>query len=667
MTLLIPLGLLGLLSIAVLILIYIIRPNYQQKFVSSTYVWKLSLQLKKRTIPISKLRNLLLILFQILFLVSCALALAQPVFQTKAIVTEREVVTIIDSSASMRAGLDGQTRFGRAVGDVEALTDQVFDGNGIVTVILAGETPSVLAQRATADSRSVVEQALSSLEAESACSYGTSDIDAAMSLCEEIVSDNAKAEIFLYTDTTYSYVPSSVTLVDVREDGEWNAGILNAYTALENNYYTLYVEVACYGVNDTIDLNVQINGANFSDTVSGHNISVVKSVTCNDDQTKTIIFRDSSQGTQDYEQNAQNTEVVLLEHDTEAFYSYEDIQLWVDVDDAFVEDNSFAIYDGSREKLNVLYASSLPNLFIPSMIRSIGNQYTRDNTWDIRLTQLDTSGNSGMDAYYEEYSSGYDLYIFEHTMPDSVPTDGVVVLLDPDKGPKGSGIVMESGVKTYSTGEIYLFQEDDDVLLNGVTAGNISLTQFRPFTSFDDSYKVLLSADDDPVLIAKNEGDSKIIAMNFSVHYSNLALQFVSFTYFFYNLFENYIPATVVGNSFEVYESISLQSRGDSLMVTGPGIDGNITFTEFPASLNLSSPGTYTLYQQSVFGKEEYKDIFVTIPSYECNIWRQEDSFRNPYLAELNEDYYDDLILYVASAMVALLFIEWLLQARENL
>jgi len=50
MKILTPLGLLGLLGILVLILIYIIKPNYQQKYISSTYVWKLSLKYKKKKI-----------------------------------------------------------------------------------------------------------------------------------------------------------------------------------------------------------------------------------------------------------------------------------------------------------------------------------------------------------------------------------------------------------------------------------------------------------------------------------------------------------------------------------------------------------------------------------------------------------------------------------------
>ena len=156
MTLLIPLGLLGLLSIAGLILIYIIKPNYQQKYISSTYVWALSLKLKKKRLPVSKLRNLLLILCQILFLVMCALALAQPAILTRAAITEREVIAIIDCSASMRASTDGQTRFQRAVNEVDALSGEVFNAGGYVSICLASSVPSVIAQRATAESRGSV-------------------------------------------------------------------------------------------------------------------------------------------------------------------------------------------------------------------------------------------------------------------------------------------------------------------------------------------------------------------------------------------------------------------------------------------------------------------------------------------------------------------------------
>ena len=140
MTLLAPLGLLGLLSIVALIIIYIIRPNYQQKFISTTYVWKLSLKYRKKKIPMSKLRNFLLILCQILILTACALILAQPNKVLKAQVKGEEIVVIIDSSASMRAG-DDESRFERAVTKAKKKATGVLDAGGIVSVIVADDKP----------------------------------------------------------------------------------------------------------------------------------------------------------------------------------------------------------------------------------------------------------------------------------------------------------------------------------------------------------------------------------------------------------------------------------------------------------------------------------------------------------------------------------------------
>ena len=90
MTLLLPLGLLGLLAIAALILIYIIKPNYQQKFISSTYVWKLSMKYRKKKIPINRLKNIILFICQVLIIVSCAMLLAWPVIRANVLSSSAE-------------------------------------------------------------------------------------------------------------------------------------------------------------------------------------------------------------------------------------------------------------------------------------------------------------------------------------------------------------------------------------------------------------------------------------------------------------------------------------------------------------------------------------------------------------------------------------------------
>ena len=111
MSFLAPLGLLGLLGTAVLILIYLIKPNYQQKLVSSTYIWKLSLKYKKKRLPVSRLRNILIFVCQFLILAALGLSLAQPVIQSLTASPKNEKIAIIDASASMRVETDGKTRF----------------------------------------------------------------------------------------------------------------------------------------------------------------------------------------------------------------------------------------------------------------------------------------------------------------------------------------------------------------------------------------------------------------------------------------------------------------------------------------------------------------------------------------------------------------------------
>ena len=666
MTLLIPLGLLGLLSIAGLILIYIIKPNYQQKYISSTYVWALSLKLKKKRLPVSKLRNLLLILCQILFLVMCALALAQPALITRAAITEREVIAIIDSSASMRTTFEDETRFQRAVGRVADLANDVFDADGYVTVIVAGDTPEILAQRARAQIRGNVEEELLSLSENDECSYGEADYDAAMAMCEEIVSDNANAEIYLYTDTDFAYIPSGVNVVNVAEEGEWNAGILNAYTVLEDNYYSVFVEIACYGASDSLPLTVQVQNVNAAENTDGEGgpvasktVTLRTTVNCSANETMTVVFRNGNIQMEDWEENAENIVFISIASN-DRFYSYGSIRISLDVEDSFRQDDTFSLYDGEKQVLKVQYASPEPNNFVNGILTAMARYYrTEKNVWDIQITEV----------HENPATTGFDLYIFEHTMPSEMPQDGIVILWDLDTAPVGSGLALGEIRDYSSTGVgLYLTEEQDSPLLANVTAGNISVSRFTTFLSYDPSYQVLLSCDSSPVLLAKNEGDSKVVVMPFSVHYSNFGISFVDYVALFYNLFETWIPSTVTGSSFAVYEQVSLNARGDSLTVTSTSIgDSSIVFTEFPATLELDLPGTYTLSQTTDFGKQIEENIYVKIPSAESNIWSTEDTFRNPFLAETNDDYYEDIILYVAAAFVALLFVEWILQSRENL
>jgi hypothetical protein len=602
--------------------------------------------------PINRLRNILLIICQIVILVCCAVILAQPAMITKSQITVEEVVAIIDSSASMRTTINGETRFERAVAMAQEKTDTVLDQGGIVSVLLAENTPSFLAQRITADSKKQMDESLKSLLENDACSYGQSNIDESMALCENVITENPAAKVYLYTDIKYSYIPDGITVVDVTDDNEWNAAILNAYVTMEDNYYSIYVEIACYGRDAQITLDVDVNYPNSG--YDGDKIKLTTNVNCDSDTTKTVIFRNESAGIEDYEQNAKNIVFSFID-DSQKFYSFDYIHISLGGGDNFDEDDNFDIYNGEKHVLKVQYASLIPNDMFYGALDDVNDYYrTTKNVWDIQITEVDL-------RLAEAATSGFDVYIFEHMMPSVMPTDGVVFLCDPDITPTGAGFTLGS-IKDYNKESINLNRESNSALLNYMDVESMTISRFTDIVSYDPAYEVLASCDTKPVILAKNDGDSKVIVCAFSVHYSNEGIR-PELALLMLNAFEYYIPATVVSNRFEIYQSISLQAQGKSLTVSNV----SEAFTEFPATLYLSLPGTYTITQVTDFGKTIEDRIYVTIPTAECNIWGTADTLRDPYLIDVDTNYFQDMITYVAAALLLLLFVEWLLQAKDNL
>ena len=652
MTLLTPLGLLGLLGIVALIIIYIIRPNYQQKFISTTFVWKLSLKYRKKKIPVSKLRNILLIICQVLILTACAVILAQPHQILKAQVEEEEVIAIIDSSASMRTVMNEKTRFERAVVQASELAENTFKENGIFSVIIADEKPTYLQLRATNDAKTAVEDSLLDLlEGDTACSYATSDIDAAVSLCEEVLSENPKAKIVLYTDTAYDYVPERIKLVNMSLDDEWNASILNAEAVFEDNYYAFVVEVASFGRDMTLDVEIEVYGANAMDSNDeGGSVTLTSPVDCIGDETSTVIFVNSDIYEQDPERFDATYDVVVEIEGQDRVYSYHSIHIAIHEEDSFPKDNGFDIYGGLKEVVKIQYYSEKPNNFWPAALSSLRNVVAEH--WEIQVTEVKRETEPALE--------GFDFYIFEHTMPEKLPTDGVVFLANPDKAPTRYGIRI--GVDTDGR-NLSIESGEEHPIANNLKPEKITVSLFKQIT-LDSTYTTILSAQQYPLLAVRNEEDVKVVVMPFSLHYSNIALR-VDFPLIVYNTFEYFFPETVQKNSFEVNEKVELNARGQELLVEGFNLE--TTFTSFPAYLTVNVPGTYVMTQTTFTGKEVTERFYVRVPEYECNIKARGDAITEPYKVEDESDFLKDLLLYIAAAIVALLFIEWWLQSRDTM
>lgn len=643
MSLLAPLGLLGLLGTGVLIFIYLIKPNYQQKLVSSTYIWKLSLKYKKKRVPISRLRNILIFLCQFLALAAFGLLLAQPVIRHLTSTPKNEKVAIIDASASMMVESDGKTRFERAVDQVKELAEATLaQSDGALSVIVADSEAYLLVSRATGDSLADVSAKLTALCSDGlACGYGSADTEGAARLAETILTQNSESEVLFYTATDYVN-QGGFRVVDVSSADDWNAAVLNCVPNLleETNTYSFLVDIGCYGRSKSVAVSCELFGVNKKTdstgtvTVPGVNLSATKTEYFSDaDPAKTMEFT--------MEDFGYDTQIV----------SFEYMYVHIDENDGFEKDNTFNVYGGEKPVLRVQYASTQVNNFFSGVLRTMRQSLMNSYTLDIKTV-----------AFADAKTEGFDLYIFEHRMPDEMPTDGVVLLADPDKAPGGSGLEFGDSVAVDSSST--LASGITHPLTDHVNPDRITVAKYRRVAA-SDGYSELLYYHGDPILLVKNEERAKTVVLTLDLNNSSLGV-ILDFPVLMYNLFSYFFPATLTGNAFEVGESVTVNARGSDLTLDGPGYQ-KTGFDSLPATVVLTQPGDYTVMQTNMKGATELQQFFVHIPQSESNITKTVDELPLLRSETTTEESTTDLLMWIAAAALFFLFVEWWLHSRESI
>lgn len=642
MNLLVPLGLLGLLGIIALVVIYLIKPNYQQKVVSGTYVWKLSLKYRKKRLPVGRIRNLLIFVCQVAVITSLAMVLANPVTPGAQTANSSEKVLIVDGSANMHAEYDGQTRFMRAAELALATAEKTFETDqGKVTLIVAGKEATLYGvRRADVNNKDGVLQALRSLS-DNDCSYTDGDVSGAMEYAQGILEENPLADVVLYTATTY-HDAGSVSVVDVSAEGEWNAAILDVNKKYVDNVYTFDVDVAVYGKEMILPTYCIVNGVNGN---KDKTVTLFAEAKCTANQTATVTF--ASLGTDE----------------SPEIYSYTSVQFRIEADDALTDDNVYYLYDGVKPQIKFQYSSNDPNKFWPSAMESLRNALR--NNWDFAdPEEVYTDGSQGD---VKPATEGYDFYIFEGEMPETLPRYGTILLVNPQSVPSDAGFRLGTLTpygQTLKAGETH-------PITNLVDPDEIKVNLYSRITSYD-AYQTLLYCGDDPALLFKTQRDSTadrhIAILTFSPNFSDLTLT-VSFASMFYNLF-NYTLPTAVTDEKDNYEcvflteqTVNVRARGNDLKITGP--DG-YSQTEQTFEGSLDRPGTYIVTQNILPEGTETTRFFVRISAEQSNIFPTVQQIEgNPSRKEVDKNDYDWL-MWIALAAVALLVCEWALQAKEN-
>src|SRR5687768_17207185 len=138
-----PLALLGLLFLPVVVAMYLLKLRREEAVVPSTLLWNRLVADVEANAPWQKLRRSLLLLLQLLLVLILAVLAAQPFLERPAGLA-RDIVIVVDASASMAATDVAPNRIAAARdAAVEALRD--LPSGGKVSVVAAGRTAQIVA------------------------------------------------------------------------------------------------------------------------------------------------------------------------------------------------------------------------------------------------------------------------------------------------------------------------------------------------------------------------------------------------------------------------------------------------------------------------------------------------------------------------------------------
>lgn len=163
-------GIATAIAVPTLLILYFLKLRRRDVEISTTMLWKKSIEDLQANAPFQRLRRNLLLFLQLLILAAALLAIAQPQFKSSAPVGQRHVI-MIDRSASMSAtdADDGRTRLDLAKEEADALVDSLREG-GLFTkekadeaMVIVFDANAEVRQQFTSD-KAVLREAIDAIE-----------------------------------------------------------------------------------------------------------------------------------------------------------------------------------------------------------------------------------------------------------------------------------------------------------------------------------------------------------------------------------------------------------------------------------------------------------------------------------------------------------------------
>lgn len=600
-----PLALLVL--IPVIILLYMLKQKAKEYPFSSSMLWREIYNNIEATKPWEKLKKNLLMILQILTVLLLIFALMAPYLKHGGRRYDN-VVLVIDTSASMGIRYNEErTRLEEAIERACDYVDSLSE-TAQVTILTSNQEAGIVKSNVT--DKSDLRKALKEIE-------GTDlkgDTTAAVSVVQSMANQWEQYEAVFITDTPV-------------ELGSLEAQVINLYT----DYQNLSMDYISYGTeyDENGNPSLTVIGKLTNDT----NEDIVTDVNLYGDDTLLMV--------QSVQVPAAGSQFVYFQQ-----IDFDGSILMAEInnkDDLEADNRAYATRKEQGQERVLLVTND--NMFLEKAIVNVA--------W-VDLYKTNQLSVIGAD---EEF----DLYIFDGTVPDTLPEQGNVLYINP---PPGTDIIVNASITNVN---LEFLETTITQYVSGFQFGVSAAREFeRPIWA--DSF---ISSGNGCVGYFGIKDGRRIAVLGFDLHDSDLALQ-AEFPILISNLMDYMMVSGMVSEDYyEAGDKIVFNGNlnGSDIRIQNPV--GNVTTLAAAVATNAytdtGQAGVYSV-TQTVDGEENTEHFVVRFPV-------EQESHQNGEAVEENETVGEDeknlsggrdLRNLIIVLILLALAVEWFVYVRQH-
>ncbi len=362
-----------LLLIPIIIIMYLLKQKAVDMPISSLFLWKEMYRNVEANTPWEKLKKNWLLILQIITVIALIIALASPYIMSGSAGADHAII-VIDNSASMNALYDEEhTRLETAVEEAEDYVRSLKTGTGISIITSNSKATLVLSN---SDDKTQAINELKAIEP----NYMAGDCAAGIEMVKSMQTQWDSVETVCFTDTNVSmeqvegyivdmYVPINNTSVDYVGHGVNNGKLVVLAKISNHGSEPITTDVNLYGDEELIQ---------------------IKTLTIDASSSQVVYFDDVV-----FDGNAMSVEI--------------------SGQDGLKADN--ICYDVLEdEKITKVLLMTEANVYLEKALMLVdGIEITKSND---------------ISSFSDFTSQEYDLYIFDGMVPDVLPTEGNMILMN---------------------------------------------------------------------------------------------------------------------------------------------------------------------------------------------------------------------------------------------